>query len=120
MTYIYKTINTAGMNTRPDHNVLNAANGSVAYNVPTECTEIWTAPADGSYVKAGDKWAKLNSGIIKWVAIIHLGKVYGNVTEVTPPPVDPPAPAPVFPDSFVMTEPKSGAKAEYVFVRILP
>jgi len=110
--YLYKATYTSGMNTRPDHNVLNAANGTVAYNVPTECTEIWTAPADGSYVKAGDKWARLNSGIIKWVAIVHLGKVYGTIEEVgtTPPPVPT---DPEFPEWFDLTNPQ-GVTKRYV------
>ena len=103
--YIYKTTNTAGMNTRPDHNVSNLPNGSVAYNVPTECTEVWTAPADGTNVKAGDKWAKLNSGLIKWVAVIHLGKVYGTIQDVVVTPPEPPVVTPVFPEYFILTDP---------------
>jgi hypothetical protein len=41
--------------------------------------------------------------------------ICNNFTEIEEPP---PPPAPIFPESFTLTDP-SGAKAEYKFVRII-
>lgn len=110
----YETTWLKGMNTRPDHNVNNSPNGVVPYGEVVEVTEIWIAPFDGINVKKNDKWAKLKSNITQWVAVVHLGVVYGIVTneDVSEPPTT------TFPESFVLTDP-SGAQAEYVFVRII-
>lgn len=125
-TYIYRATYTKGMNTRPDHNVSNSPNGTVAYNVPTDCVEVWVAPADGVGVKKGDQWAKLSGAIVKWVAVVHLGVVYGTVEAVGEPDPDPdPQPVAGFPESVVITNndpthPDFGKQAEYTFVRVLP
>jgi hypothetical protein len=91
--------------------------------------EKWIAPADGNEVKQGDIWLHVThrNGVPLitpgWTAYIHKGvPICINLEEekIVPPPPPPPVVTPVFPDSFILTEPKSGAKAEYVFVRILP
>jgi hypothetical protein len=69
----------------------------------------------------GDKWLKILEGgtTIGWVAVIHLGKAYGKLTEIVVTPPDP-NPQPVFPESFILTDPKNPQqKAEYKFVRIV-
>lgn len=64
----------------------------------------------------GDKWLKVISPFLCYVAVIHNGKLYGKLTEI---PVDPdPNPTPIFPESFILTDPQ-GNKAEYQFVRII-
>ena len=74
----------------------------------------------------GDRWGKVIkvNGVAtpqpSWMAIHYHGTPVcsENYTVVTDP-TDPPVPGtPVFPESFVLTDP-SGAKAEYVFVRIV-
>lgn len=77
----------------------------------------------------GDKWGKVIkvNGVAtpqpSWMAIWYhnddvCSEYYTVVTDQTDPtdPTDPPAP--IFPESFVLTDP-SGAKAEYEFVRII-
>jgi hypothetical protein len=49
------------------------------------------------------------------MAYIHKGvAICNNFTEIE----EPPPPTPTFPESFILTDP-SGAKAEYVFVRVI-
>lgn len=89
--------------------------------------ELWIAPADGSYVKKGDTWLKVThrNGVALakpgWTAYLYLGKfVCNNFKEIAdvPPPVDPPLET-IFPESFILTDPKTGNKAEYHFVRFV-
>lgn len=113
-----------GTRMRKDHNVFAAVITSYNRAQLVVGDEIWEAPADGSEVKKGDKWLLVTSvdGIEVtergWMAYIHKGvPVCNNFTEI--PDVTPPDPTvPVFPESFVLTDP-SGAKAEYEFVRIV-
>ena len=116
--YRYKTTWTKGMNTRPQPNVNNNPNGTVAYNVTVDGVEVWTAPADGVNVRKNDMWMRLDDPIVKWVAIIHMGVVYGILTETTVDPEPTPDTVPAFPQSFTLTNP-DGSKAEYVFVRVI-
>lgn len=111
-----------GTRMRTDHNVFASVITSYNRGQLVVGDEIWEAPADGSEVKKGDKWLHVTSvdGVNVtergWMAYIHKGvPVCNNFTEVEAPP---PPPTPVFPESFVLTDP-SGAKAEYVFVRII-
>lgn len=122
--YTYTSTWTKGMNTRPAHNVNNTPNGAVPYNTPVQGVELWIATSLDDEVKSGlanigDKWMRLNSSTVQWVAVVHKGVVYGNVTVVdnTTPP-DPTPTEPLFPESFTLVDP-SGAKAEYTFVRII-
>jgi hypothetical protein len=111
-----------GTRMRTDHNVFASVITSYNRGQLIVGDELWTAPADGNEVKKGDKWLKVSSvdGVMVaergWMALIHKGvPVCNNFTEIEDP--DPP-PTPVFPESFTLTDP-SGAKAEYVFVRII-
>lgn len=107
----YKTTWAKGMNTRPQPNVSNSPNGAVPYNTEVEGAELWTASADGANVRKGDKWMRLVSSIVQWVAVVHMGTVYGVVTETTPEPT--PEPEPVlgqFPDYFDLTDPQGVIK----------
>ncbi len=111
-----------GTRMRTDHNVFASVITSYNRGQLVVGDEIWEAPADGSEVKKGDKWLHVTSvdGVNVtergWMAYIHKGvPVSNNFTEIEAPP---PPPTPVFPESFVLTDP-SGAKAEYVFVRII-
>lgn len=117
--YTYKTTWTKGMNTRPKPNVNNAPNGSVAFGAEVDGVELWTALSDGVNVKRGDTWMRLDDPVEKWVAVIHNGVVYGEVKVVGEEPEEPTPETPVFPESFVMTDPKTNKSAEYVFVRIV-
>lgn len=111
---IYKTTYAKGMNLRPTHSVASTPNGTIAFGAEKEALEVWTAPADGVNVKKGDKWARL-SDVPQWVAVVHMGVVYGELKDVAAPP---PVSTPIFPNSFVLTAP-DGSKAEYQFVKVL-
>ncbi|HCR72172.1 MAG TPA: hypothetical protein DIW23_12060 [Anaerolineae bacterium] len=110
--YEYKTTWTKGMNTRPNHNVNNAPNGTVAYGETVKGVELWTATADGSNVKKGDQWVRLESNVTKWVAVIHMGTVYGIVKLIgeNPEPEPDPEPTPVelYPDFMIGPVDKTG------------
>lgn len=119
-TYSMTPINN-GTRMRKDHNVF--AENILSYNKGQVviCDEIWEAPADGTEVKKGDKWGKVisvdgvNVAERGWMAYIHKGvTICNNFKEVETTP----HPAPMFPESFVLTDP-SGEKAEYVFVRVI-
>lgn len=110
-TYKYVYINIVGsMSIRPAPNVNNDSIGKLLMNIQGYGNELTVYPN-------GDKWLKIEQGgsAVGWVAVIHLGKPYGKLTEI---PVTPPDPTPVFPESFILTDP-SGAQAEYVFVRVV-
>ncbi len=86
--------------------------------------EVWVAPADGAEVKKNDSWLHVThrNGVELaekgWTAIVHKGvPICNNFKEVTttPPPVN----EPVVPLSFILTDPGTGKRAEYAFVRIL-
>lgn len=51
-----------------------------------------------------------------WMAYIHKGVAVSNNFEEIPDPD--PDPTPVFPESFILTDP-NGARAEYAFVIII-
>jgi hypothetical protein len=95
---------------------------SVGAGVIVEGSELWEAPADGSEVKKGDKWLKVTvNGFTGWIAYIHKGIAYcKDFKEITapPPPVDPPV-VTLFPKSFILTDPETGSKAEYEFVKLI-
>lgn len=121
-TYKMTTINS-GTRIRADHNVFAAVVTSVNAAVQVTGSELWTAPADGSEVKAGDKWVKVTyNGFTGWMAYIHKGVAICNnfQTIADVPPVDPPPvpTEPVFPEWFTLTDP-NGVKARYDFVRIV-
>ncbi len=83
----YTTTWLKGMNTRPTPSVSNLPNGTVGFGETVNITEVWTASGDGVNVRNGDVWAKLDSAITKWVAVIHMGVTYGTLqTDDTPAP----------------------------------
>lgn len=111
-----------GTRMRTDHNVFASVITSYNRGQVIVGDEIWEAPADGNEVKKGDMWLKAKSvdgiNLIDkgWVAYIHKGfPICNNFEEIVEPP---PNPTPIFPESFILTDP-SGAKAEYVFVRVI-
>lgn len=122
MTQYSMTPINNGTRLREDRNVFARVISSYNRGQLVVGDEIWEAPADGNEVKKGDKWLRVTSvdGVNLtergWMAFIHKGvAVCNNFKEIEPPP---PPPGPVFPESFILTDP-SGAKAEYVFVRVI-
>lgn len=122
MTQYSMTPITGGTRMRNDHKTTASVIASYNRGQLIVGDEIWEALADGSEVKKGDKWLKVTSvdGVIVaesgWMAYIHKGvPICDNFKIITDPD---PNPTPVFPESFTLTDP-SGAKAEYVFVRII-
>ena len=111
----YKYIsNDYNMSIRPNPTTSNGAIGTLSRGTEGRGDDLTLYPN-------GDKWIKILEGgsAVGWVAVVHLGKVYGVLTEigVEPPPPDP-EPKPIFPEWFTLTDP-SGVKAEYQFVRII-
>jgi hypothetical protein len=103
-------ISPKNMNMRPTPNVNNSPIKSVPANTSVPVLETYE-------YSNGDKWAKVTyQNVTGWIAVIHLGVVYGTLTE-TQPPTEPPT-APAFPQSFTLTNP-DGNSAEYAFVRII-
>lgn len=107
MEYSMKT-NDYGMRIRDQHTTFGTvlstiqAAGSIMFG-----TELWTAPADGNEVRAGDQWlyvTKVNGVALPdaqrgWMAYIHKGVTYCNTfTEVSGT-----IPVPVPTDDFEMT-----------------
>lgn len=122
-SYTMKPIDN-GTRMRVNHNVF--AEVILSYNRGQLVLgdEKWVAPADGAEVKKGDVWIKVLSvdGVLVaergWMAYIHKGGYICNNFEEIEDPIPPDPTAPVFPESFVLTDP-SGAKAEYAFVKII-
>ena len=84
---------------------------------------IGSIPAGTEFI--GSAWVTGNDGV-KYVDLISAGGVNrdgyvstkANITLIEDTGETTPPPAPMFPESFVLSDP-SGAKAEYVFVRIV-
>lgn len=121
MTKYSMTPLNSGTRLRTDHTTFAAVITSYGRGQLVVGDELWEAPADGNEVKKGDKWLHITSvdGVNLtergWMAYIHKGvAICNNFTVIE----EPPPPAPVFPESFTLTDP-SGAKAEYKFVRII-
>jgi len=121
MTQYSMTPINNGTRLRSDHNTFSSVVTSYNRGQLIVGDEIWEATVDGSEVKKGDKWLHVTSvdGVNLtdqgWMAYIHKGvPVCNNFKEIS----NPTPPPPVFPESFTLTDP-SGAKAEYVFVRII-
>jgi hypothetical protein len=122
MTQYSMTPFNSGTRLRTDHNT--SASVIAPYNRGQLIVgdELWEAPTDGNEVKKGDKWLHVTSvdGVNLsergWMAYIHKGVPICENFKVIEDPAPPPAP--VFPESFTLVDP-SGAKAEYVFVRVI-
>lgn len=108
----YKYLSNQSMNIRPAANVNNSPIGSLPANTVGQGDELVV-------LTNGDKWLKILTGgnAVGWVAAIHNGKVYGTITEndVTQPT----DPVTTFPESFILTDPATGKRAEFAFVREL-
>lgn len=121
MTQYSMTPISSGTRLRVDHNTFSAVITSYGRGQLIVGHELWEAPADGSEVKKGDKWLHVTSvdGInlaeTGWMAYIHKGYPICEDFKIIE---EPNPPGPVFPESFTLVDP-SGAKAEYVFVRII-
>ncbi len=110
----YKYIsNDYNMSIRPNPTTSNGAIGTLSRGTEGRGDDLTLYPN-------GDKWIKILEGgsAVGWVAVVHLGKVYGVLTEIG---VEPPPPAPVeeFPQSFTLTNDSTGNKAQYVFVKVI-
>ncbi|MBM4426548.1 MAG: hypothetical protein FJ031_04845 [Chloroflexi bacterium] len=122
MTQYSMTPITSGTRMRSDHSTFASVITSYGRGQLIVGDDLWEAPADGSEVKKGDKWLRVTSvdGVNVaqrgWMAYIHKGVPICDNFKVIEVPT--PLPAPVFPESFTLVDP-SGAKAEYVFVRII-
>lgn len=122
MTQYSMTPISSGTRMRSDHNTSASVIASYSRGQLVVGDEIWEAPAGGTEVKKGDKWLKVTSvdGVNVaergWMAYIHKGVPICDNFKVIEDPNPPPAP--IFPESFTLTDP-SGAKAEYVFVRVI-
>jgi len=121
MTQFSMTPISNGTRMRADHNTFARVVASFNRGQLVVGDEVWEAPADGSEVKKGDKWLRVvsvdgvNVAERGWMALVHKGfPICDNFKEIE----DPTPPTPVFPESFTLVDP-SGARAEYVFVRII-
>lgn len=95
VAYRYSSISDVNqMSLRTGHNVASSRIGNPwPLNTTMQGNEIWTAPADGLNVKAGDTWLHVvlagSTVVDGWMAIIHLGKQYMVLTDHgAPPPGD--------------------------------
>lgn len=113
MTFQMTTI-SSGTRVRTDHNTFAAQVASVGANVVVHGDEVWTAPADGNEVKAGDKWLHVtDAGMVGWMAYIHKGvPICKNLVEVTTPPPLPPPAVETFPAYFILEAP-TGERKRY-------
>lgn len=87
---------THDLSMRPLHQVVGSSSFlSIPKGTTVKGVELWVAPDTVvGVVQKGDTWAHVAyGGKMGWVALIHLGKVYGTYTESTPPPGPPPADA---------------------------
>jgi len=81
-----------GTRLREDHTTFANVIETYDANSTVEGDLIWTAPANGEQVYAGDKWlhcTKINSVPVNgWMTIIHLGKTYCIIVDESelPPP----------------------------------
>jgi len=104
------------MSLRTDHNVDSTKIESILmYDAVLLADSLWTAPADGVNVKAGDMWAHIVSANhvakIGWVAVKHLGDVYCTYKDTS-------LPAPIHTDTEnISNKPSDGQLAGLVTVR---
>jgi GH25 family lysozyme M1 (1,4-beta-N-acetylmuramidase) len=140
MTTKYQmTVISNGTRLRTDHNVF-ADYLDVDPNLPDKQSfkagdvlvgdTFWVAPADGSEVKSGDKWLRVNTcnGVdvptIGWTAFTHKGLPIckdWKEFEGTPPPPDPEPETPPYQDVNVNVEIKDNAVTVHVNgVKYLP
>jgi len=124
MTFIYKaqTLND-GTRLRRDH-VVDSNGSNIIKNF---AKDVWLTGDDVWKQNINNYWIHVthenNVPLAEpgWTAVVYDGKIIcKNYQEINQePPTTPTEPTnPSFPESFTLTDP-SGAKAEYVFVRII-
>lgn len=115
---------------RADHNTFATYWRNVNATDLLQGTELWTAPADGTEVKAGDTWLKVDTinGVpvtqVSWVAYVHKGTAICKDFKEIPDEGQEPTPIVSFPESCVWentdpNHPDYGKRAEYIFVRVI-
>ena len=109
MAYKYKYVSSKyNMSIRKDPTTSAEKIGQLNINVEGFGDEVMSLPG-------GDSWIKILAGgsAVGWVAVVHLGNVYGVIEQigVVVPPVDPPASA--IPAYFDLTTPE-GVTTRYV------
>lgn len=109
MTTIYN-----GTRIRKDHTTFGEVVASLNADITVRGDVLWTAPADGLEVKAGDKWLHVTYGSFTgWMALIHKGsqlsKDFKEIGVPVPPPVEPPE---TFPEYFILEAP-NGERQRY-------
>lgn len=107
MTTIYN-----GTRIRKDHTTFAEVVTSVNAKITLTGDVLWTAPADGLEVKAGDKWLHVTYGsFIGWAVLIHKGaqmcKDFKEISGTVPPPV---IPVETFPEYFILEAPNGERK----------
>lgn len=115
MTTLYN-----GTRIRDDHTTFGKVVASINAKITVTGDVLWTAPADGLEVKAGDKWLRVTyENSTGWVALIHKGfpicKDFKEIAEPDPPPVDTPEsidPTETFPEYFILEAP-TGERKRY-------
>ena len=103
--YNYEYINIVGsMSIRPLPSVNNDRIGTLPINTKAYGNDL-------TVLSNGDKWLFIEQGgsVSGWVAVIHLGKPYGKLTELSPIP-DPPPPTSQFPEYFILTDPDGNSR----------
>ncbi len=107
----YKALKT--INIRKTPAVIDGVNSNDIGDIPANTEFIGSSLVTGAngvkYIELISVGGFNKTGFVSTLASIQFIEDTG---ETTPPP------APMFPESFVLTDP-SGAKAEYVFVRIV-
>jgi hypothetical protein len=78
------------MSIRKGHGVAYEKRATLTSATNAGGDELWSCTVDGELLnaKAGDLWIHLTLPIDGWVAVVHAGVRYGNVTDVTAPPAD--------------------------------
>lgn len=74
------------MSLREDHNTFAVTLVGIPKNTVVHGDFLWVAPADGTEVKAGDKWLHqvTYAGFTGWVAIVHKGVTLMTLTDNGP------------------------------------
>lgn len=121
-THNCKVLVSEGVKVRPQPNTSNATNDKMSKDTLFQISAIVPDSLDPN--NPNKKWGKIFGGVYdgKYTALEYPNNSI-PISSYTPieNPTDPdpnPEPTPIFPESFVLTDP-SGAKAEYVFVRII-
>lgn len=110
-----------GVKVRNEPNTNNVSSMTMAWKTPFQISAIVPDSLDPN--NPAKKWGKIFGGQYdgKYTALEYPSNPspissYTPIENPTKP--EEPEPSPIFPESFVLTDP-SGARAEYVFVRVI-